>query len=126
NDSLMYFRQSNLWRQQIGSKTELEQKALAYENAKTAYFSSVVRYNDLRRQLKFNDAQSRQNVLISGSIAKDYIVRSRLDGILYSLNPEKGEIVSTQMPLAVVGAADKFILELRVDEYDIFKINNGM
>ncbi|CAM4260441.1 efflux RND transporter periplasmic adaptor subunit [Flavobacterium terrigena] len=126
NDSLMYFRQKNLWQQKIGSKAELEQKELSYQNSKTSYYSSIVRYNDLKRQLNFNASQSKKNLLISGKIADDYWLKSETNGIVYSLNKEKGEIVNTQTPLAVVGDAKNFILELQVDEYDIFKIHKGL
>ena len=49
-----------------------------------------------------------------------------MNGIVYSINKKKGEIVSIQTPLAVVGDAKKFVLEMQVDEYDVFKIHNGL
>jgi len=125
NDSLMYSRQKNLWQQQIGSKVEMEQKELAYQNSKANYFSAVVRYNDLKRQLNFNASQSKKNVSISSHLADDFILRSEMDGMVYSLNKEKGEIVSAQTPLAVIGNAKNFILEMQVDEYDIIKVRKG-
>lgn len=126
NDSLMYARQKRLWQQQIGSKVELEQKALAYESSKTAYASARLNYNDLQRQLRFNDSQSRKNLMISGQIADDYVLKSKIFGTVYSIYKEKGEIVNPQTPLAVVGDAGNFILEMQVDEHDIFKIRRGL
>ena len=126
SDSLMYIRQKTLWSQQIGSKVELEQKELAYQNSKTNYYSSVVRYHDLKRQLNFNSSQSKKNLLISSKLANDYLLRSEIDGIIYSLNKTKGEIVGAQTPLAVIGDAKKFILEMQVDEYDILKVRKGL
>jgi multidrug efflux pump subunit AcrA (membrane-fusion protein) len=38
---------------------------------------------------------------------------------------EKGEMVSTQSPVALVGDATSFILELQVDEYDIARLKVG-
>lgn len=126
NDSLMYTRQRNLWQQQIGSKVEMEQKELAYQNSKANYFSAVVRYHDLKRQLNFNASQSKKNLSISNRLAADYILKSKMDGMVYSLNKEKGEIVSAQTPLAVIGDAQKFILEMQVDEYDILNVRKGL
>ena len=126
NDSLMYFRQKNLWQQQIGSKTELEQKELAYQNAKVAYFSAFVKYKDLKRQLNFEASQSKRSLLISGSLTSDYLLKSDLNGMVFSINREKGEIVNAQTPLAVIGRPEKFILEMQVDEYDINKIEAGL
>lgn len=126
NDSLLYFRQKELWKQLIGTKVELEQKELAYQNSKTLYFSSIVKFNDLKRQLDFNSTQSKKNLLISKNLAEDYILRSEIDGIVYSLSKVKGEIVGLQTPLAVIGDAKNFVLEMQVDEYDILKIRKGL
>lgn len=125
NDSLMYSRQKYLWQQQVGSAAELEQRELAWQNSRTAYFSSVVRYNDLKRQLSFNSSQSKKNLLISKDLTNDYVLRSEIDGIVYSINKTKGEIVNAQTPLAVIGAAKQFVLEMQVDEYDILKVREG-
>lgn len=126
HDSLMYFRQKNLWQQQIGSKVALEQQALAYQNARTAYISSVVAYNDLKRQLVFNAAQSKKNLQISDKLTEDYVLRSEMDGVVYRIDKKKGEIVGPQMALATIGHASQFVLELQVDEYDIFKVHKGL
>lgn len=126
NDSLLYARQSSLWQQQIGTKVELEQRELAFENSRNAYQSAIIKYDDLKRQLSFTAEQSKKNLLISGRIEKDYTVRSEMDGIVYSLPKSKGEVVSIQTPLAVIGASKKFVLEMQVDEYDILKIKLGL
>ena len=126
NDSALYFRQKSLWDQKIGTRVELEQRELAYENSRIAYFSSIVRYNDLKRQLDFASSQSKKNLLISGKFESDYTLRSEIDGIVYSLTKSKGEVVSSQTPVAVIGDSRQFILEMQVDEYDILKIKKGL
>lgn len=125
-DSALYFRQKSLWQQQIGTKVELEQRELAYQNSKNLYYSSVVRYNDLKRQLNFSSAQSKKNLLIAGKMESDYVLKSEIDGIIYSLTKSKGEIVGVQTPVAVIGDASRFILEMQVDEYDILKVKKGL
>ncbi len=125
NDSLLMVRQQNLWSQQIGTRIDLEQKELAYKNSKTAYEAAIYRYNDLKKQLQFAALQSQKNVEISKSIEDDYIIRSEIDGRVYSVLKENGEIITTQNPVAVIGSANEFITELQVDEYDIAKIKLG-
>jgi multidrug efflux pump subunit AcrA (membrane-fusion protein) len=49
-----------------------------------------------------------------------------MNGVVYSLNKTKGELVSPQTPVAVIGDATNFILELQVDEYDILMVKNGL
>ncbi|WP_018617455.1 efflux RND transporter periplasmic adaptor subunit [Segetibacter koreensis] len=125
NDSLLMVRQRNLWSQQIGTKIDLEQRELAYINSKTALESSVLRYNDLKKQLNFSSSQSKKNLEITSTLAKDYTIRSEVNGRVYSILKEQGEIVTPQSPVAVIGDAANFILELQIDEFDIAKIRIG-
>jgi multidrug efflux pump subunit AcrA (membrane-fusion protein) len=125
-DSALYFRQKNLWQQQVGTKVDLEQKELTYQNSKNAYFSSQVKYDDLKRQLNFTSLQSKKNYLISSKQESDFTLKSEINGVVYDLLKSKGEIVGLQTPLAVIGDSKHFILEMQVDEYDIFKIKKGL
>lgn len=126
NDSLLFFRQKALWEQQIGSRVELEQRELAYRNSRNAHVSALVRYNDLRRQLQYNANQAGKNLQISGRLSKEYLIRSEINGIVYRIFKSKGEMITPQTPLCVIGDAYRFILEMDVDEYDIFKVKPGM
>jgi len=125
NDSILLIRQRGLWAQQIGSKVELEQRELAYTTAVNNYQAAVSRYNDLKKQLDFAAAQSKKLLSISKTVAQDYVVRSQTDGRVYSISKEVGEIVNTQSPVAVIGAADDFVAELQIDENDIIRIQKG-
>lgn len=122
NDSSLFFRQKNLWQQQIGSKIEFEQRELAYQNSRLAYYSAKVKYDDLKRQLSFSSSQSKKNLLISSKLESDYTLKSEIDGMVYSLSKLKGEIVGLQSAIAIIGDPKHFILEMQVDEYDIIKI----
>lgn len=126
NDSNLWVRQLALWQQQIGSKVELEQRELAFQNSKTAYFSAIVRYDDLKRQLNLNSAQSKKNLMISSKLANDFTLRSEINGMVYQLPKKKGEIVGAQTVLAIIGDAKQFYLEMQVDEFDILKIKKGL
>ncbi len=125
NDSLLLLRQQNLWKNQIGTRVELEQRELSYQNAVTAYRSAILRYQDLKKQLDFAFRQSQKNLQISQTLTENYTIRSETAGKVYSLLKEKGEMVSPQSPVAIVGDADEFIIELQVDEYDIARIKPG-
>ncbi|GAB3203418.1 multidrug efflux pump subunit AcrA (membrane-fusion protein) [Pontibacter aydingkolensis] len=124
-DSLLLARQRNLWASQIGTKVELEQRELSYKNSLTAYKSAILRYNDLKKQLNFAARQSQKNLQISEAMSGDYTIKSETNGKVYSVLKEQGELVSPQTPVAVMGDADEFILELQVDEYDIARVKPG-
>ena len=125
NDSLLLQRQRGLWAQQIGSKVELEQRELAFISSASNYEATMLRYSDLKKQLAFTAAQSKKLLSISKNIAQDYTVRSQTDGRVYSISKEVGEIVNTQTPVAIIGNADDFLVELQIDENDIVRLKNG-
>lgn len=125
-DSLLYVRQFNLFNQNVISKVELEQKELAYQSSQNALSNALIRYNDLKRQINFSAKQAKNNLALSSKSASDFEIRSDIDGRVYSVLVEKGDLVGPQIPLAVLGSADNFILEMQVDEYDIAKINLNM
>ncbi|WP_077346749.1 efflux RND transporter periplasmic adaptor subunit [Algoriphagus sp. A40] len=125
NDSLLFVRQKNLWDKGIGSAVELEQRDLAFQNSKTSYQSSLLRYRDLKREIEFNSKSSSKNLAISKVMEGEFILKSNIDGVVFSILKEKGEMVSPQTPLAIIGSANEFLLELQVDEYDISKVEVG-
>lgn len=125
NDSLLLLRQRGLWTQQIGSKVELEQRELAYTSSRNAYEATLLRYRDLQKQLRFAAAQAQKILSISQNTAQDYTIRSQVTGRVYSILKEVGELVNAQNPVAVIGQADDFVVELQVDENDIVRIQKG-
>ena len=125
NDSLIWAKTQSLWNQGIGTEIELEQKKLAFQSSKTSYESSLLKYQDLQREITFNSQSASKNLRISEILENEYILRSKIDGIVYSLPKEIGEMVSPQVTLAVIGNTSDFYLELQIDEYDISKVKQG-
>jgi HlyD family secretion protein len=122
NDSLLLVRQQNLWAQGIGSAIELEQRDLNFQNSKTSYESALLRFQDLKRDIEFNSRSASKTLAISDVLLGEFVLTSKIDGVIYSILKENGEMVSPQTPLAVIGSGGQFILELQVDEYDISKV----
>lgn len=126
NDSLMYFRQKALFNQGVITSSQLEQFELAYTNSKTSYLSSQLKLIDLKKQLNLNDKQSKNNERLSERLVDDFTVKSGIKGRVYSILKKKGEMVSIQTPIAVIGNAKTFKIVMQVDEYDIIKIQKGL
>lgn len=124
NDSLSYSRQKYLWNKNIGSKVELEQSELNYENSKVSLEVSKTNYSDLQRQLKLVSDQGENNLEIARIMEDNFIVRSEVDGVIYKINREEGEMVNGNDPAAIIGT-EEFIIELTIDELDIVKIKKG-
>lgn len=124
-DSSLYVRQKALWAQQVGTRVEFEQKELNYQSSKANYLSANQRYKDLKRQINFGAAQTKKNVQISARQNEDFLLKSKVNGTVFSLLKEKGELVSPQTPIAILGNTKKYTLEMQVDEHDIFKVKLG-
>lgn len=125
NDSLLFARQQNLKAQGVGSLIELEQRELAYKNSVTNYNVSRLHYRELERQLQFASNQSKNNLKLSTVLAGEYLIKAETNGRVYKILKEKGELVNTLNPVAVVGDAHDFLIEMMVDEFDIARIQKG-
>ena len=124
NDSILLIRQQSLWKQNIGSKNQLEQQELIFENAKANLKKAKLVYEDLNRQLKLASEQSKNNLKIAQSTERNLIIMSELYGVVYKINAKQGEFTNGVTPLAVLGEKN-FLIEFNVDELDIVKIKIG-
>lgn len=59
-------------------------------------------------------------------MVRDFTISSEVNGRVYSILKKNGELVTPQTPVAIIGDANQFIINLQVDEYDIVKLQNGM
>ncbi len=125
NDSLLWVRQHGLWQQNIGSRVELEQRELAFKSSTSAWQSAVLRHQELQKQLDFTAKQSRNLLEISNSVAGDLQVKSEITGKVFGILKERGEMVSTQTPVAMIGDSEQFYLDMQVDEFDIAQVRAG-
>ena len=125
NDSSLFQRRQNLWKEGIGTRNELEQSELAWKNSLTAYQSALLQYNNLKQLIDYTAQQSLKNLQISSSENSNYTIKASQDGKIYQILKEPGEMINTQTPIAVIGDENEFVLELQVDEYDISKIKPG-
>jgi multidrug resistance efflux pump len=125
NDSINYYRQKRLWDQKIGSKVEFDNRKLAYELSENRLGLLTSKYDRTKRELATQVEQAENNYKTSMISTKDFTVRSKINGKVYALYKNPGELVSTMEPLAAVGSADIFIIELLVDEVDIVKLRLG-
>jgi RND family efflux transporter MFP subunit len=55
----------------------------------------------------------------------DFNITSRVDGKVYSVLKEAGELINAQQALAQVGHADRFIIDMSIDEVDIARLRIG-
>ena len=125
DDSLLLSRQSKLWSQAIGSRVDFEQRQLAYKNSLSSYQVAVIHYREVKRQLEFASKQAQTNLKISALQTGDYFIKAEASGRVYKILKEKGELVNLANPVAIIGDANNFLIEMKVDEYDIARIRQG-
>lgn len=124
-DSANYERQKALWAQQIGSKNELEQRELAFNTSRAAVTRATKALIETRDRLRTELEVARNNVTISAAGNDDRTPASLIDGVVYDLMVEPGELATPQKAVAVVGSATDLYLELEVDEKDIARVQVG-
>ena len=125
NDSINYFRQKNLWDQNIGSKVEYDTRKLAYELSQNNLKLLKKKYSQTKNELETQLRQAENNYQTSLTTTNDFTITSKINGTVYAIYKNPGEIVNTVEPVAAVGRSDKFIVELLVDEVDIVKLKVG-
>ncbi|MRI00722.1 HlyD family efflux transporter periplasmic adaptor subunit [Kriegella sp. EG-1] len=125
NDSVNYHRQLRLWEQKIGSKIELDNKQLAFELSKNNLSLLKSEYQRTENELRTKVRQANNNFRTAEIATKDFTVNSKINGKVYALNKNPGELVNTMESLASIGSADVFLIEMLVDEVDIVKVKLG-
>ena len=125
NDSINYFRNKQLFEKNILTKVELEQSELLYSSSKNNYLSLLNRVRRMETELKTSLKQSKNNYQATLSRSDDAVVRALISGKVYDFYKEKGEFVSVQESVAVLGANNKFVIKMLIDEVDITRIKKG-
>ncbi len=126
NDSLMLSRQKVLVDKEVITASQYEQFQLNFQNSKTNFLAAQLKLIDLKRQLTLSDKQSKNNVRLTSRMENDFYVTSDVKGKVYSVLKKKGEMVSMQTPIAIIGSSTSFKIILQVDEYDIIKMKKGL
>lgn len=118
-DSMNYVRLSKLQAKSIGSQVEYESGKLKYELSKSRMAGLVQRLNQTKIELKNAYLQSQKNLKSAVTQLDDFGVRSIINGKIFDIKAKSGELVNMQKPIASIGDAKTFIVEMWVDEKDI-------
>jgi multidrug efflux pump subunit AcrA (membrane-fusion protein) len=125
NDSLQYTRLKNLWAENIGTKSTLDNAEMQYRmsmneklSAREKYYSTV---NDLNISLK----NARSQVATAQNDLNNYIIRAQSAGTIYQTLKENGESVKANEAIAMIGKSADRVIRLSVDQQDISRIKIG-
>ena len=125
DDSVNFRRQEKLWSQNIGSLSTYENRKLAYERSRNQLQRLRSEYQRMAEELRTRMIQAENTYQSSLVTTEDYTVRSTIQGKVYALYKEPGELVIPNEPLALLGSTDTFVVELLVDEVDVVRLQLG-
>ncbi|MEJ2162324.1 MAG: efflux RND transporter periplasmic adaptor subunit [Robiginitalea sp.] len=125
DDSVNFRRQEKLWSQNIGSQATYENRKLSYERSRNQLQKLRSEYRRREKELRSQMIQARNTYETSLVNQEDYTVRSTINGKVYALYKEPGELVIPNEPLALLGSPDTFVVELLVDEVDVVSMKLG-
>lgn len=121
----IYNRNKNIKNLQGISEVDFERIELAFKSAKINYESTTKQLAQLKTQLKNEQSRNRINLQINQKSQGDFSIKSAFSGQLFDVLVKEGTLITTQTPLAIIGKADSFLLELEVDENDMVRVEIG-
>ena len=125
NDSAAAARAKNLYEQNAASKAEYDRAAWQYGQSKAQLAAAQNKYRSSRAALDNQLAAARRQMELAAVSKENFTVRSLIDGRVYAVYKEPGEIVTTQQPVAILGSNSRFLLRLVVDQTDITRVAPG-
>ena len=124
-DSMNFIRQQNLWKQNIGSKNQLDLYELKYKQGQENLVAAQHRFDQLKQDLEANYLLTKNKLKQIRSVSSNYLIKSKIAGRIYTLYKDIGEAISIQEPLAQIGSTSQFVVEMQIDEVDIASIRHG-
>lgn len=125
NDSLVYFRWKQLWSENIGTKSNLDNCRLNFEMAQNETRIAGQQYRAALNELRVTRNSARTQLSIVQKELEEYSIRSDRDGIVYQTFKEAGEAVRMNEVVALVGSSRRPEIRLAVDQQDIGRIAAG-
>ncbi len=125
NDSTNYVRYRNLFEKNAIPQIEHDRAKLAYQNAKNDYILQIRRYERTRNDLSISLENAKNQYEVNAKENSNFVVRSKINGMVYETYKEEGETVRRNEAVALLGSSEQVYLKLAIDELDISKIAVG-
>jgi HlyD family secretion protein len=121
-DKSLFDRNSRIKKYKIISEVDFEKVELAYKSSKLNLETSQKQLSQLQSQLNFD--QNKNNILlkIGQTTQDDYQIKSAFSGQIFDILVKEGTLISPQLPLAIIGQKNAFLVALEVDEIDMARI----
>ena len=124
-DSIQFRKNKLLYENEIITSTELNNSELVAKNSKTNLNNLKMQLEDLKKQLHLNEQLSKTTFSQTRKNNADYLLKSEINGEIFTLLKKKGELITPQTLIGVMGDKNSYKLKLQIDEYDIVKVKLG-
>ncbi|MCX8473591.1 MAG: efflux RND transporter periplasmic adaptor subunit [Sediminibacterium sp.] len=124
-DSDLFVKQSNLWSKHIGTELQFKQTKLNAELSKLNYQNALIQKQELQKELEYAAEQAQKNWQLAQQNVTNFEVIAEDQGSVLAVYRKKGEFITAQTPLVLLGNLHQQYIELLVDEKDITKISLG-
>lgn len=125
NDSINYNRFRELYAQNATSRAEMERAELNYTLTRNNLRAQQNMLRRSRDQIRLDVSANRSQLVVSEVAGRNTRIRSFVDGKVYEVYKDPGEVVRPGDPLALVGSGSKLFAQLAVDESDFGRIRTG-
>lgn len=125
NDSLQYLRLKNLWAQNVGTRSALDNAEMQYRMAINEKRSAREKYDATLNDLGVSLKNMQSQVATAANDRNNFIIRAESDGTVFELMKEKGEAVRANEAVALLGKTTDRLIRLSVDQQDINLLQNG-
>ena len=124
-DSINFTRYSNLLQAGATTKIEYDRAEIQYKNSRSDF--DVIRHRLIKtkNEIGLSISNAQNQLKIAAEESGNYVLRSEIDGMVFKLMKERGELVRRSEAIAIVGKPDQFFLKLSIDELDIQRVKEG-
>lgn len=124
NDSLQAQRYDNLYGSKAVSKSEWERVKLQYEVSRNEVKQLKAQIRNRRNAANIELQQAQSQYLRARNNQQEGVLYSFLNGRIYEIYKQPGDVVHTNEPIALAGST-RFIARLSIDEGDYSKVKKG-
>jgi HlyD family secretion protein len=124
-DSVNFVRYGNLIKANATTRNEYDRAKLAYENSRNEQNLQMSRIERTRNDLYLAYQNAENQWKIAQEESGNYRLRSEVDGMVFKIMKEPGELVRRSEPIAVLGKKGNYYLKLSIDELDIQRVKAG-
>jgi multidrug efflux pump subunit AcrA (membrane-fusion protein) len=124
-DSLDAIRYQQLAEEKAVSQREAEKVQLEAESSRTEHHALQRQYESRRNELNRNVLNAEQQLAQLSQSREGKILESPINGKVFRIYHKEGSLAQPGEPVAMVGDADRYKLELLVDERDISRVKLG-